>query len=149
MRNRFRDLWLGDVEDTLEFLRDVGLELAREFRAERPSGDAFENIAKIKRRTQEFFVRVRSKDDIFGVARGTRILRHGAKVVPAIDNIGMGAELEASIEWLDQVVENIEHELNAIDQKRILWMTVAAAVFAALAVVVGIAAIIISLFLRS
>ena len=58
-------------------------------------------------------------------------------------------QISASVEWLDRVVENIEHELDVIDRKRILWLTVAAAGFAALAVFVGVVAIVISLFLRS
>jgi hypothetical protein len=147
VKERFCELIPGDFEDTLEFLRTEALELAREFRAERPLGGLSD--ADVTRRTQEFFQRVRGKDDVLTITRGTRILRHGARVVPAIDNISVPSGIEASITWLDQVVENIEHELDVIDRKRILWLTVAAAVFAALAVFVGIVALVISLFVHS
>jgi hypothetical protein len=149
MKGRFRELLPGDVEDTLEFLRDAALHLARVLRSERPIHETPDTVADVERRTREFFARVREKDDVLGVPRGTRILRHGAKLVPALDNIWGDSTLEASIAWLDRVVENIEHELDVIDRRRILWMTLAAAVFAALAVLVGIGAIVISLFVRS
>jgi len=150
MKARFSELLPGDVEDNLEFLRDEGLELARRFRAERPMEMApgFDS-SSVALRVQQFFQRVREKDDLLTVARGTRILRHGAGIVFPIDNINLGSPLEASIAWLDRVVENIEHELDVIDRKRVLWMTVAAAVFSALAVVVGVIAVVISLFFHS
>jgi tetrahydromethanopterin S-methyltransferase subunit F len=149
MRDRFRELLPGDVEETLEFFREEALQLARVLRSERPVHVTPATIESVERRTREFFARVRSKDDVLGVARGTRILRHGAVVVSALDNIGGDAPLEASISWLDRVVENIEQELDVIDRKRILWLTVGSAAMAALAVVVGITAIVISLFVRS
>jgi len=134
MTDRFRELWRPDVTQNLEFLHEKALELSRELRARRDEHGLLDE-GRLKLDVENFFNRVREKDDIIGSVRGTRLPRRGATPVFGIDPSARLPNLETAIEWLDKVVENIEHELDVIDRKRILWLTLIAAVSAAIAAV--------------
>jgi hypothetical protein len=116
----------------LEFLREHVLDLARALRARRLRGLAIID-ADLALNAQQLVNRVREKDDVLGVTRGTRLIRHRAGLVHGIDPPAHAPDLEATVAWLDRVVENIEHELDVIDRGRVLWLTVFAAALAAVA----------------
>lgn len=92
-------------------------------------------IDELKERARDLFNRIRSRDDVLTVARGTRILRFGAGEVWGIDPSAQDAQLEDTIAWMDRVIENIEQVLDVIDRKRVLWWTAIAAGFAAVAAI--------------
>jgi hypothetical protein len=145
MTDRFRELWEPDAKENLEFFHKEALELARVLRARRDEhGRLDENQLKHDMRT--FFNRIREKEDLIGVVRATRLLRHGAMPVFGIDLSARIPNLETAIAWLDKVVENIEHELDVIDRKRILWLTAGAAVGAAIAAIFGFFTLVLDLF---
>jgi hypothetical protein len=145
MTDRFRELWEPDAKENLEFFHKEALELARVLRARRDEhGRLDENQLKHDMRT--FFNRIREKEDLIGVVRGTRLPRHGALPVFGIDLSARIPNLETAIAWLDKVVENIEHELDVIDCKRILWLTAGAAVGAAIAAIFGFFTLVLDLF---
>lgn len=131
MKRFWGELFPGDLVEHLEFLHSEALDLMRRLRAKRNQmqlspGDALRDEA------QEFFKRVRDKDDILTVARGTRILRFGAGEVWGLDPSADRPSLENSIAWVDRVIQNIEEVLDTIDRKRILWWTLIAAGAAAI-----------------
>ena len=129
----------SDVIAVLEFLRDESLARARELRG---VGTRFgaQQLAEI---AQRFVDRVNQREGLFGLPRITRILRHRAGFVLGLSPAGE-YDLRTTTEWFDQVVENIEAELEIIDRKRVMWLTVCSAVLAAIAVLVGTATLAIS-----
>ena len=137
----------GDLEDQLEFLHEAALELGRRTRARRNWG-GLNPEDELAKDVQQFFVRVREKDDLIGVHRGTRILRFDADPVFGLDPSAQRGTVENAAEWIDLVVSNIETIIDVIDRKRAMWFTFAGTILAAIAVGVGIIAIAVSLFLR-
>lgn len=145
MHLRIREVFDRDLVENLEFLREEAIELGRSLRARR-NQMRLNPIDFIKDTVQKFFSRVRAKDDLLGVARVTRILRHRAGEVFGLDPSAGDAKLEPAISWFDTAVENIEHELDQIDRKRVLWMTPASTIAAALAAIFSAIAIVIALW---
>ena len=84
MPRRYHELLTNDVSDTLEWLREHVLSEARELRAKRNWGGLTDED-DLKLRAQRLSQRVREKDDILGVSRGTRLLKHRADPVWGID----------------------------------------------------------------
>ena len=134
MKRFWSELFPGDLIDTLEFMHLEALDLMRRLRARRNQMH-LDPIDYLRDEAQTFFQRVREKDDILTVARGTRILRFGAGEVWGLDPSAERPKLEETIAWVDRVIENIEDVLDTIDRKRILWWTLIAAATAATAAV--------------
>src|SRR6266480_4781635 len=145
MTDRFRELWQSDAKENLEFFHKEALELARDLRARRDES-ARVDMDRLANDVQTFFNRIREKDELLGMVRGTRLLRHGALPVYGLDKSARVVDLEAAIAWLDKVVENIEHELDVIERRRILWLTAAAAVGAAIAAIFGFFTLVLDVF---
>src|ERR1700730_14098195 len=104
MRTSIREVFDSDLIDNLEFLQKEAIERGRTLRAKR------------------------------NAMRLNRILRHRAGEVYGLDPSAAGdPNLEQAIDWFDVVVENIEHELDVIERRQILWLTLTTAVAAAVA----------------
>jgi hypothetical protein len=145
--NSWHELRPGsDVVANLKFLREQALAGAREWRG-KDNAMGLVGVDALAETAQKFVVRVNEKENLLGLPRVTRILRHRAGFVWGLSP-SAGPDPEATINWLDQVVENIESELSVIDRERVMWLTVASAALAALAVLVGVAAIGVSIFMR-
>lgn len=132
MRRFWRELFPGNLVTVLEELHTEALALMRRLRARRNPME-LQPVQELAEEARQFFNRVRERDDVLTVARGTRILRHGAGQVWGIDPSARQPNLEDTVAWMDRVIENIEHVLDVIDRKRILWWTLTAAVAAAIA----------------
>jgi len=131
------------VLETLEFLREEAIRVAREIRGTR-NNLGMRNSSAFKW-AQELTVRIRDRDGVLGVARCTRIRRHGAESVWGLDPDAQIPDIEAAARWVDTVVENIENELAIIDRRRNLYLTfcctvaaLAAAVLAFVGIVIGV-----------
>lgn len=133
MNRVLKELFPSDQIETLEFLHSEALSLTRQLRARRNSMGL--NPVTVAEEAQMLVNRVRGKDDILGVAVGTRILRFGAGTVWGLDPSADRPDLERTIAWVDRVIQNIEEVLETIDRKRILWWTLVAALTAALAAI--------------
>jgi hypothetical protein len=132
MKRIWKEMFPHVLDEQLEFLHDEALELARRLKARRNEMqlNPHEELAK---EVQSLFKRVRDKDDLIGVTRGTRILRHRAGEVYGLDPSARHANIEEAAAWVDLVVENIEHVMDVLDRRRILWWTLVTAVAAAIA----------------
>lgn len=143
----------SDLVANLKFLEGEAIECARRLRAQRNLMQ-LNPMDLIKNTAREFFNRVDEKTDLLGQIRRNRILRHRALEVYGLDpSVADNPQLEPAITWFDGVTENIEYELDAIERRRILWTTVAAAVAAAIAAGLSFATILFDFiktaFLRS
>jgi len=133
MRTSIREVFDSDLIDNLEFLQKEAIERGRTLRAKR-NAMRLNPMDFIKDTAQGFFTRTESKKDILGEVRRNRILRHRAGEVYGLDPSAAGdPNLEQAIDWFDVVVENIEHELDVIERRQILWLTLTTAVAAAVA----------------
>jgi hypothetical protein len=132
MKRIWRELFPGNLVTVLEELHVEALSLMRRLRARRNPMD-LQPVQELAEEAQRFFNHVRERDGVLTVARGTRVLRFGAGQVWGIDPSARGPSLEDTISWMDRVIENLEHVLDVIDRKRILWWTLIAAVAAAIA----------------
>jgi hypothetical protein len=145
MTDRFRDLWSRDLNDNLKFLHEGAIQFAWDLRARRHPQHGVD-MDRLLIDVRRFFQRVREKNEIIGSVRATRILRHGAMPVRGIDSSAWGdVDLESAITWVDTVVENIEHELEEIDRRRILLLTAVAAAAAAIAAIFGFFTLVVDL----
>ena len=132
--------------DNLEYLRDHVLSLGRELRAKR-SAMGLVDMDGLAKTAQKLVKCLNEKETILGLPRITRILRHRAGAsVWGISPAAKHPDIESTIEWLDQVVENVESELDAVDKKRIMWLTVFSALISALALLVAIITVAVSVF---
>jgi hypothetical protein len=137
MTDWFRDLWDQDAYANLKFLHEEAVTFAWDLRARRQAQGIVE-ADRLLKDVRHFFQHVREKNEIIGFVRATRILRHGAMPIRGIDSSAYkDIDLEAAIAWADQVVQNIEHEVDVIERKHILWLTAIAAIAAAIAAVFG------------
>jgi hypothetical protein len=134
MRRFWSELFPGRLLEVLEELHTEALELMRELRARR-NPMQLNPVDELALRAQKLFAKIRSRDDVLTVARGTRILRLGAGEVWGIDPSVQTPKLEDTIAWMDRVIENMEHVMDVIDRKRVLWWTAIAAGFAAIAAI--------------
>jgi hypothetical protein len=136
---RYRELVTRDVTDTLEALREEILKQGNNLRTMRAPGSAV-NMDDLKTRANTVFKMVEGKGEMLGLPRRIRLLRHRARPVFGIDP-SAATEIEPTIAWFDQIVENIESELDLIDRKRVMWLTLGAALLSAVAVFVAMIAV--------
>jgi hypothetical protein len=136
---RYRELVTKDVTDTLETLREEILNQGNHLRAKREPGSSV-NMDDLKACANTVFRMIEQKGDVLGLPRRIRLLRHRARPVFGIDP-SAATEIEPTIAWFDQIVENIESELDLIDRKRVMWLTLAAAVLSAVAVLLAMIAV--------
>jgi hypothetical protein len=144
MKVRVRELFVGDLIDHLESFQIAAIELGRELRARR-NKMGLVNTDGLATSVQELFQLIRSKDSYIGTTRATRILRHRAKPVWGLDPSADRPDLENAIAWVDTVEENLDRELQLVDSKRVLWMTLFSAVCAAVAAVFAVIAVILGI----
>jgi hypothetical protein len=134
----------GNLKKTLILLHEEAITLMREVRASRNemhlNPDEF-----LRDKAQQFFMRVRGKDDLVGVHRVTRILRLGAGEVWGLDKSVKSPDIEQTVLWLDRAILNIEDAIEQIERRQMLWLTVFAAAFAGVAALLSFLGLIVDL----
>ncbi len=126
---------------TLEELQAEAILFAEDLRSRRDPGDLY-NFKKGTEEIQMFFGKVKCREKVIGRTRMVRILRHETPAVRGLDkNKGTEVNLEEHISWVEAVQRNIEYELEVIDRKRTLALTVASVVAASAAAIASVIAL--------
>jgi hypothetical protein len=125
----------------LETLQAEAILFADQLRAQRNALN-FYDFDKGTQDVQNFFRKVKSHEQGLGSARMVRILRHQTPAVRGLDkNKSTEADLEQNISWVEAVQTNLEYELEVIDRKRTLILTVASVVAASAAAIASVVAL--------
>ena len=118
---------------TLTGLLDDAALLVRDLKAMRNPMDLLDHDA-LARKLQHFHASVKTKEDVLGHVRVTRILRLDVPAVRGIDRSkAIDPNLEEAILWAEVVFKNIDNELRRIESRRVLWLTFFAAFASVLA----------------
>lgn len=133
---RYRELLTNEVVGVLERIRDEILQESNDLRAQE-TRPGFLNPTDLEARAKKIFNRVEGEKNVLSLPRRIRLLRHRAVRVYGIDPGGV-LDTAPTLEWFAQIVENIESELDSIDRKRVMWLTLMATALALLAVVLAV-----------
>lgn len=125
----------------LERLQGDSITFAEELRSRRDPHNIYDHD-KGTNDVQGFYLKIKQEEDILGRARTIRILRHQTLALRGLDkNKNEEAILEPNIRWVEAVLLNIEHELEVIDRKRTLFLTVASVIAATAAAIAATVAL--------